>query len=216
MHLRHFFRGSRKREEVASAFLATLLEDPGFRQAFFKKLFPQAIDILSNPCWIVEVEAAGIDIRLDSDEAVMIIENKVRPGRMSPVNGCVITGQYSARYDLSNRFSPSSSPRRASESMRQICSPHPKSFVTMTPRPPFLGRNSPLSPLRFNRPRTHIGLSKAGSSRSSTSLGNRDRNIPERGRGGFWRASQTRPFGRFVLSHRCGTADGPAATASRS
>lgn len=79
MHLRHFFRGSLKREEVASASLATLLEDPAFREAFFK-LFPQSRNILGNPCWTVEVEAAGIDIRLDSDEAVMIIENKVRPG----------------------------------------------------------------------------------------------------------------------------------------
>jgi hypothetical protein len=81
VHLRHFFRGLLKKEEVASAFLATLLEqDPAFRKAFFQKLFPDAAVALASARWTVQVEVDRVDIRLDSDAAVVIIENKVKAG----------------------------------------------------------------------------------------------------------------------------------------
>lgn len=81
MHLKHFFRGFLKKEEVASAFLATLLEnDLAFREAFFKELFPDAALDLAGSRWTVQVETDWVDIRLDSDAAVVLIENKVKAG----------------------------------------------------------------------------------------------------------------------------------------
>lgn len=81
MHLRHFFRGLLKREEVASAFLATLLEDdPQFRLGFFQALFLDDAVVLADGNWKVEVEVDRVDVRLESDKAVVLIENKVRAG----------------------------------------------------------------------------------------------------------------------------------------
>lgn len=81
MHLQHFFRGLLRKEEVASAFLATLLEcDPAFRGAFFRELFPNAAVALTDADWSVRVEADLVDVRLDSGAAVVLIENKVKAG----------------------------------------------------------------------------------------------------------------------------------------
>jgi|YNPNPStandDraft_1061719.scaffolds.fasta_scaffold03633_2 hypothetical protein len=81
MHLRHFFRGLLKREEVASAFLATLLEcEPAFREAFFQELFPDAAADLAGARWTVQVEMGRVDVRMESEKAIVLIENKIRAG----------------------------------------------------------------------------------------------------------------------------------------
>jgi len=79
MNLKHFFRGFLKKEEVASAFLATLLEsDTQFRDFFFETIFPNQAPFLAGSIWNVQVESDRIDVRLESDNAIVLIENKVR------------------------------------------------------------------------------------------------------------------------------------------
>ena len=77
----HFFLGKLSREESASAFLATLLEQHDkFRQFFFKEC---EIEQPQGPCQ-VSIEQEEVDIRLDYYDAkvVVLIENKVRPGAL--------------------------------------------------------------------------------------------------------------------------------------
>ncbi len=76
-----FFVGKLSREESASAFLATLLEDrPDFRKYLFKIV---AIPEPQGPCQ-VRIEQKDVDIRLDypTTKVVTLIENKVRPGAL--------------------------------------------------------------------------------------------------------------------------------------
>jgi hypothetical protein len=81
MNLHLFFEGKLSREESASAFLATLLEQrPDFRSFFF--------NVLDQPepkgdCSIT-IEHRNVDIRIDYPAAkrVILIENKLRPGAL--------------------------------------------------------------------------------------------------------------------------------------
>lgn len=72
-----------KREEAASAFLATMLgQFPKFQKDFFKGVGWDQIEALTDTKWTVDVEVDGMDILLKSEgrngPAVIIIENKVR------------------------------------------------------------------------------------------------------------------------------------------
>jgi hypothetical protein len=81
MKLTYFFEATIRKEQIASAFLATLLnEKSSFRRFFFEKAFPAEAVTLSKYDWKVEVEPYMVDIRLSSVNAVVIIENKVRAG----------------------------------------------------------------------------------------------------------------------------------------
>jgi hypothetical protein len=78
MDLRHFFEGKLRKEEMSSAYLATLLEgDEGFRTAFLERVFRKGAP---SGSWQVSVEASQVDVTLTSDEWIVIIENKVAAG----------------------------------------------------------------------------------------------------------------------------------------
>lgn len=80
MNLHHFFAGKLRKEETASAYLATLLEhDEAFRRAFLELVLPgQATD----DAWTVNVEASNVDITLRSPRWLVIIENKLFAGAL--------------------------------------------------------------------------------------------------------------------------------------
>ena len=81
MKLTYFFKATIRKEQIASAFLATLLhEKQSFREFFFQKAFPTEWETLSGCAWKVEVEPFMVDVRLSSINTVVIIENKVRVG----------------------------------------------------------------------------------------------------------------------------------------
>jgi len=76
-----FFQGKLSREESASAFLATLLDQHSeFRSFFYKSL---KIDEPASQC-LVSIEQKEVDIRLEYPAAgvIVLIENKVRPGAL--------------------------------------------------------------------------------------------------------------------------------------
>lgn len=81
MNPRFFFTGKLSREESASAFLATLLDQHAeFRAFFFRSL---KIEEPKGLCR-VSIEHKEVDIRLDypAAQVVVLIENKVRPGAL--------------------------------------------------------------------------------------------------------------------------------------
>ncbi len=81
MKLTYFFKGTIRKEQIASAFLATLFnEKPSFREFFFQTAFPTESAALSGHAWKVEIEANLVDVRLSSVNTVAIIENKIRAG----------------------------------------------------------------------------------------------------------------------------------------
>jgi len=81
MRLTHFFEGSLGREEAASAFLAMALEGvPRFRKHFFKLVAPEEYKTLAEKKWSVKVEVRQVDVRMESGDTVVLIENKVNSG----------------------------------------------------------------------------------------------------------------------------------------
>jgi hypothetical protein len=81
MKLDHFFRGTLRKEEVASAFLATTLEESrDFRHYLFSLMRVEDPKHLAELTWTVRVEADRIDVSLESDNTLVIIENKVSAG----------------------------------------------------------------------------------------------------------------------------------------
>lgn len=80
MDLHHFFENMVRREETASAVLATLLEyDQHFRLAFLRAVLDDpAYEDSAN--WAVRVEASQVDVTLESDSMLVLIENKLRAG----------------------------------------------------------------------------------------------------------------------------------------
>lgn len=81
MNPQFFFSGKLSREESASAFLATLLDQhTEFRSFFFKSL---KLEEPISPCQ-VSIEHKEVDIRLDYPAArvAVLVENKVRPGAL--------------------------------------------------------------------------------------------------------------------------------------
>jgi hypothetical protein len=82
MQLRHFFDGMLRKEEIASAFLATVLEhDASWRRAFLAFVFgADTADELAADPWSASVETDRIDVRLQSPRATVIIENKLNAG----------------------------------------------------------------------------------------------------------------------------------------
>jgi hypothetical protein len=80
MDLRHFFENMVRREETASAFLATLLDfDPAFRAAFLAEATGDQSFDTGGP-WRVSVEEAWVDVTLDSDAVRVLIEDKIAAG----------------------------------------------------------------------------------------------------------------------------------------
>jgi hypothetical protein len=78
MRLAHFFEGKLGREEVSSAFLAMALDSvPRFREHFFKLVAPDEYDSLSRRLWSVKVEKRQIDVHMETDDTIVLIENKV-------------------------------------------------------------------------------------------------------------------------------------------
>lgn len=80
MRLNHFFENMVRREEMASAFLATLLAyDRAFRGAFLRlALDDPVLDELE--AWKVQVEEDRVDVTLDSPSTLILIENKIGSG----------------------------------------------------------------------------------------------------------------------------------------
>jgi len=81
MRLTHFFQGSLRREEVTSAFLAMALESfPKFRRYFFQCVLPDEDVSLSERRWNIIVEQDYVDVRMEADDTIVLIENKVNSG----------------------------------------------------------------------------------------------------------------------------------------
>jgi hypothetical protein len=81
MRLAHFFEGKLGREEVSSAFLAMALDSvPRFREHFFKLVAPDEYNSLSLKEWSVKVEVRQVDVRMETDDTIVLIENKVNAG----------------------------------------------------------------------------------------------------------------------------------------
>lgn len=82
--LKHFFAGKLAKEEVASAFLAKLLEARAdFREFFFAQMGCEDATALAQAEWAARVEAESVDVRLDAtcEGWVVLVENKISPGR---------------------------------------------------------------------------------------------------------------------------------------
>jgi hypothetical protein len=78
LKLTHFFEGKLGREEVASAFLAMALESvPRFREHFFKLVAPNEYLSLNGRLWSVKVEKRQVDVHMETDDTIVLIENKV-------------------------------------------------------------------------------------------------------------------------------------------
>jgi hypothetical protein len=83
----HFFFEGTQREEAASAFLATLLEqDSGFRSAFVRRIGGGDASA-ARARIVVEPHLGGgqwPDIVMELPRLVVIVENKLRPGTVRP------------------------------------------------------------------------------------------------------------------------------------
>jgi len=80
MDLHHFFENMVRREETASAFLATLLEyDRPFRLALLRAVL-DAPAYEDSADWAVRVEDGQVDVTLETDSTRVLIENKLRAG----------------------------------------------------------------------------------------------------------------------------------------
>ena len=80
VRLRHFFENMVRREETASAFLATLLDyDPAFRQAFLGLALDDPA-INDHEAWAVRVEEDRVDVTLESSTTFVLIEDKIGSG----------------------------------------------------------------------------------------------------------------------------------------
>lgn len=80
MELRHFFESMVRREEMASAFLATLLDyDAPFRQAFLGLVLDDPA-IEDEGVWEGRVEEDRVDVTLESPTIYLLIEDKIGSG----------------------------------------------------------------------------------------------------------------------------------------
>lgn len=80
MRLRHFFENMVRREETASAFLATLLDyDPAFRMAFLRLILDDPA-VEETESWLVAVEEDRVDVTLESPSTIVLIEDKISAG----------------------------------------------------------------------------------------------------------------------------------------
>lgn len=80
MSLRHFFEGMVRREEIASAYLATLLQySPTFREKFLQLAFRNP-DFVDAETWTTRVEAELVDVTVESSSTIVLIENKLGSG----------------------------------------------------------------------------------------------------------------------------------------
>jgi len=80
VELRHFFENMVRREETASAFLATLLDyDPAFRQAFLGLVLDDP-GVEDHETWTVRVEEDRVDVTLESPNAYVLVEDKIGSG----------------------------------------------------------------------------------------------------------------------------------------
>jgi hypothetical protein len=80
MRLRHFFENMVRREEMASAFLATLLDyDPAFRMAFLRLILDDPVEREAD-AWTVAVEDGRVDVTLESPTTFVLIEDKISSG----------------------------------------------------------------------------------------------------------------------------------------
>lgn len=80
MDLHHFFENMVRREETASAFLATLLDyDPDFRQAFLRVALGDH-RFKDHEEWAVKVEEGRVDVTLESASTQVLIEDKLSAG----------------------------------------------------------------------------------------------------------------------------------------
>lgn len=76
-----FFSGGASREESASAILAMSLAGvPSFRRFFLDLVAPQEAEKLSDCQWAVSVEENNVDVRIDTKDVVILIENKIKAG----------------------------------------------------------------------------------------------------------------------------------------
>jgi hypothetical protein len=81
MKLNHFFRGTVRKEDVASAFLATALEQsPRFRAHFFRLVDADQAEALAEQIWTYAVEERRVDVTLKAAGIQVIIENKICAG----------------------------------------------------------------------------------------------------------------------------------------
>lgn len=81
MHPRHFFRGMLRKEEVASAFVATLFESRReLRDALLGVVLPAPEPGLVDEAWTVVVEADRVDVTLRSPTTTVLVENKIYRG----------------------------------------------------------------------------------------------------------------------------------------
>ncbi len=81
LRIAHFFQGTLRKEEAASAFLAMAIEGvPMFRRHFFETILPDEAELFHEQQWIVTVEEERVDVRIESEDAVILIENKINPG----------------------------------------------------------------------------------------------------------------------------------------
>jgi len=80
MRLRHFFENMVRREETASAFLATLLDyDRAFRLAFLRLVLDDPA-LEDTDSWTAAVEEARVDVTLESSTTLVLIEDKISSG----------------------------------------------------------------------------------------------------------------------------------------
>ncbi len=81
LRIAHFFQRTLRKEEVASAFLAMVIEGAAkFRGHFFKIILPNEFELFQEQQWLVTVEEERVDVRTESEGAVILIENKISPG----------------------------------------------------------------------------------------------------------------------------------------
>ena len=81
MRLEHFLRGTVRKEDIASAFLATALQQSRrFREHFFRRIDPERAGVLAGERWSYAVEERRVDVTLKTAGTIMIIENKIRAG----------------------------------------------------------------------------------------------------------------------------------------
>jgi hypothetical protein len=81
--LDHFFRGTIRKEDVASAFLATALEQsPRFREFFFRRVDADRADALTMQPWTYAVEKRRVDVTMQAADTTVVIENKICGGAM--------------------------------------------------------------------------------------------------------------------------------------
>jgi hypothetical protein len=81
LRIAYFFQGTLRKEEVASAFLAMAIEGvPRFRRHCFEVILADEFERFDAQQWTVSVEEERVDVRIESEDAVILIENKISSG----------------------------------------------------------------------------------------------------------------------------------------